>query len=47
MECGPEGTFSHMAARHLFGLAARYREAIQGYRTHLFYNELMKRTGER
>lgn len=24
---GPEGTFSHMAARHLFGLAARYREA--------------------
>jgi chorismate mutase/prephenate dehydratase len=29
---GPEGAFSHMAARHLFGLAARYREAatIQG-----------------
>jgi chorismate mutase / prephenate dehydratase len=29
---GPEGGFSHMAARHLFGLAARYREAgtIQG-----------------
>jgi chorismate mutase/prephenate dehydratase len=25
---GPEGTFTHMAARHLFGLAARYREAI-------------------
>ncbi len=24
---GPEGTFSHMAARSLFGLAARYREA--------------------
>ena len=24
---GPEGAFSHMAARHLFGLAARYREA--------------------
>ncbi len=24
---GPEGTFSHMAARHLFGLTARYREA--------------------
>jgi chorismate mutase/prephenate dehydratase len=24
---GPEGTFTHMAARHLFGLAARYREA--------------------
>ena len=24
---GPEGTFSHMAARHLFGLAAHYREA--------------------
>jgi chorismate mutase/prephenate dehydratase len=24
---GPEGTFSQMAARHLFGLAARYREA--------------------
>jgi chorismate mutase/prephenate dehydratase len=24
---GPEGSFSHMAARHLFGLAARYREA--------------------
>ena len=24
---GPEATFSHMAARHLFGLAARYREA--------------------
>ena len=24
---GPEGTFSHMAARHLYGLAARYREA--------------------
>jgi len=24
---GPEGTFSHLAARHLFGLAARYREA--------------------
>jgi chorismate mutase/prephenate dehydratase len=24
---GPEGTFSHMAARHLFGLAARYRES--------------------
>jgi chorismate mutase / prephenate dehydratase len=24
---GPAGTFSHMAARHLFGLAARYREA--------------------
>ena len=24
---GPEGGFSHMAARHLFGLAARYREA--------------------
>ena len=24
---GPEGTFSHMAARHLFGLSARYREA--------------------
>ncbi len=24
---GPEGTFAHMAARHLFGLAARYREA--------------------
>ncbi|HKQ69618.1 MAG TPA: prephenate dehydratase [Polyangiaceae bacterium] len=24
---GPEGTFSHMASRHLFGLAARYREA--------------------
>jgi len=24
---GPEGTFSHMAARHLFGLAARYCEA--------------------
>jgi chorismate mutase/prephenate dehydratase len=23
---GPEGSFSHMAARHLFGLAARYRE---------------------
>lgn len=29
---GPEGTFSHMAARHLFGLAARYREtpSIEG-----------------
>ncbi len=25
---GPEGTFTHMAARHLFGLLARYREAI-------------------
>ena len=24
---GPEGTFAHMAARHLFGLAAHYREA--------------------
>jgi chorismate mutase/prephenate dehydratase len=24
---GPEGTFAHMAARRLFGLAARYREA--------------------
>jgi chorismate mutase/prephenate dehydratase len=24
---GPEGTFSHVAARSLFGLAARYREA--------------------
>jgi len=24
---GPEGTFSHMAARHLFGFTARYREA--------------------
>ena len=24
---GPEGAFSHMEARHLFGLAARYREA--------------------
>ena len=24
---GPEATFTHMAARHLFGLAARYREA--------------------
>jgi chorismate mutase/prephenate dehydratase len=24
---GPEGTFTHMAARHLFGLAAHYREA--------------------
>lgn len=24
---GPEGTFSHIAARHLFGLAARYSEA--------------------
>ncbi len=24
---GPEGTFAHMAARHLFGLAANYREA--------------------
>jgi chorismate mutase/prephenate dehydratase len=24
---GPDGTFSHMAARHLFGLAATYREA--------------------
>lgn len=24
---GPEGTFAHMAARYLFGLAARYREA--------------------
>jgi chorismate mutase/prephenate dehydratase len=24
---GPEATFSHMAARHLFGLAAHYREA--------------------
>lgn len=24
---GPEGTFSHMAARHAFGLSARYREA--------------------
>lgn len=23
---GPEGTFSHMAARYLFGLSARYRE---------------------
>lgn len=23
---GPEGTFSHMAARHLFGLTARFRE---------------------
>ncbi len=25
---GPEGTFSHMAARSAFGLAARYREAM-------------------
>ena len=25
---GPEGTFTEMAARHLFGLAARYREAL-------------------
>ena len=25
---GPDGTFSHMAARHLFGLAAHYREAM-------------------
>lgn len=25
---GPEGTFTHMAARSLFGLAARYREAL-------------------
>jgi chorismate mutase / prephenate dehydratase len=24
---GPEGTFAHIAARHLFGLAARYAEA--------------------
>jgi chorismate mutase/prephenate dehydratase len=24
---GPEGTFAHMAARHMFGLAAHYREA--------------------
>ncbi|HEY2733709.1 MAG TPA: chorismate mutase, partial [Polyangiales bacterium] len=23
---GPEGSFSHMASRHLFGLTARYRE---------------------
>lgn len=25
---GPEGTFTEMAARHLFGLGARYREAL-------------------